>query len=125
MAGAITITGLKTFKDQSGDLTLVLPTTTDRPVNYFNVPRWWWNGDNTIYESCVRVDNSDNNQSIYISVSDSNPHLKVEWDGTNYSFDSDDKRKYVNRIFVTSDAALKVGTDYRVPLRGVAITAVS
>ncbi len=38
MAGAITITGLKTFKDQSGDLTLVSPTTTDRPVNYFNVP---------------------------------------------------------------------------------------
>jgi hypothetical protein len=125
MAGAITITGLKTFKDQSGDLSLVSPTTTDRPVNYFNVPRWWWTGDNTIYEGCVRVDNSDNSQSVYIAVSESNPHLKVEWNGSAYVFDGDDKRKYVTRIFVTSDAALKVGTDYRVPLRGAAITAVS
>jgi hypothetical protein len=125
VAGAITITGLDTFKDQSGDLSLILPSTTDRPVNYFNVPRWWWNGDNTIYEGCVRVDNSANNQSVYVSVTDINPHLKIEWDGSTYSSDSDRKRKYVDRIFITSDAALKVGTDYRVPLRGAAITAVS
>ena len=125
MAGAITITGLDTFKDQSGDLSLILPSTTDRPVNYFNVPRWWWNGDNTIYEGCVRVDNSANNQSVYVSVTDINPHLKIEWDGSTYSFYGDRKRKYVDRIFITSDAALKVGTDYRVPLRGAAITAVS
>ena len=124
MAGAITITGLESFKDQSGDLTLVSPDSTDRPVNYWWVPRWWWNGDNTVYESCVRIDNSSNSDSVYVSVSESNPHIKIEWDGSSYTFDSDRKRKYVNRIFITSDAALKTGTDYKVPLRGAAITSV-
>ena len=107
MAGAITITGLESFKDQSGDLTLVSPDSTDRPVNYWWVPRWWWNGDNTVYESCVRIDNSSNSDSVYVSVSESNPHIKIEWDGSSYTFDSDRKRKYVNRIFITSDADSK------------------
>ena len=125
MAGAITVTGLESFENQSGDLTLVSPDSTDRPVNYWWVPRWWWKGANTIYEGCVRFNNSDNNDQIYIACSENNPHLKVEWNGSAYTFDGDNKRKYVTRIFVTTDASLKTGTDYRVPLRGAAITAVS
>ena len=125
MAGQITITGLHSFEGQSGDLTLVSPRTTDRPVNFWTVPRWWWNGDNTIYEGCVRVNNSDNNDQIYIAVTESNPHLKIAWNGSAYTFDGDSKRKHVTRIFVTTDASLQTGTDYRVPLRGAAITAVS
>ena len=118
MAGAITVTGLKSFENQSGDLTLVSPDSTDRPVNYWWAPRWWWKGDNTIYEGCVRLNNSDNNDQIYIACSENNPYLKVEWNGSAYTFDGDNKRKYVTRIFVTTDSALKVGKDYEVPLRG-------
>jgi|TARA_B100002052_G_scaffold134309_1_gene123368 hypothetical protein len=122
MAGSITITGLETFKDQSGDLTLVSPDSTDRPVNYWWVPRWWWNGDNTVYEGCVRLNNSSNSEQIYIACSENNPHLKVEWDGTNYTFDSDHSRKHVTRAFVTSDAALERGVDYDIPRDGSAVT---
>ena len=71
------------------------------------------------------MNNSDNNDQIYIACTENNPHLKVEWNGSAYTFDGDKKRKHVTRIFVTTDASLKTGTDYQVPLRGAAITAVS
>jgi len=118
MAGAITITGVKSFKNQSGDLTFVSPDTTDRPVNYWTVPRWWYYGENTIYESCVRLNNSANNDQIYISTSTLFPYLKVEWNGSSYTFDQDNKREYIDRIWITRDPLLQDGTDYQVPLRG-------
>ena len=121
MAGSITITGLKSFKDQEGDLTFVNPNTTPRPVNNWSIPRWWYNGNNTVYEGCIRVNNSQTNHQIYISCNEPNPYLKIEWDGSSYTFDSDRKRQYVTRIFITTDDELKVGSDYQVPLRGAPI----
>ena len=118
MAGSIIITGVKSFKDQSGDLTFVSPDATARPVNYWTVPRWWYYGENTIYESCVRLNNSANNDQIYISTSTLFPHLKVEWNGSSYIFDEDNKREYIDRIWITRDSLLREGTDYQVPLRG-------
>ena len=121
MAGRITITGLKSFKDQEGDLTFVNPNTTPRPVNNWSIPRWWYNGNSTVYEGCVRIHNSQTDHQIYISCSDPYPYLKIEWDGSSYTFDSDRKRQYVTRIFITTDDELKIGSDYQVPLRGAPI----
>lgn len=118
MAGAITITSFDTFENQSGDLSLVDPSTTARPVGHWSVPRWWGKYGSVVYEHCVRIDNSATNESIYISSSEEDPHLKVEYDGSQYTFDSDYSRKYINRILVTYDAIFPYGSDYRVPLKG-------
>jgi len=124
MAGKIRITSMDTFEDQSGTLVLVNPDDTPRPVNYWSVPRWWGNRDRTIYEHCARVDDTANNKSIYIASSTGFPSLLIEEAGGNYTFDSDKTREHVNRIWVTSDPALKTGDDYRCPLRRAEITKV-
>ena len=120
MAGSITITGKESFTDQTGDLIFVDPDSTKRPVNYWSIPCWWNKGETVIYAGCARVDNTAAGESIYIASSTAFPRLKIEWDGTNYTFDSDHKREHINRIFVTSDPTFKVGDDYVVPLRDTA-----
>tara|TARA_R100001129_G_scaffold123260_2_gene85888 strand:- start:2403 stop:3104 length:702 start_codon:yes stop_codon:yes gene_type:complete len=118
MAGAITITSFDTFKNQSGVLSLVDPSTTARPVGHWSIPRWWGSYNSVVYEHCVRIDNSSTSESIYISSSEEHPHLKVEYNGSQYVFDGDYSRKHINRILVTTDATFQTGSDYRVPLKG-------
>ena len=120
MAGSITITGKESFEDQSGDLVFVDPDTTKRPVTHWSIPRWWNKNETVIYAGCARVDNTAAGESIYIASSTAFPRLKIEWDGTDYTFDSDHKREHINRIFVTSDPTFKVGDDYLVPIRDTA-----
>ena len=125
MAGTIRVTSMSTFEDQSGDLELVLPSTTARPANYWSVPRWWGTNERTIYEHCARVDNTATGDSIYISSETNFPNIYIEYDGTNYTFDSDRSRSHVDRIWITSDPALKAGDDYICPLRRKEITKVA
>ena len=121
----IRVTGMDTFTDEEGGtLVLVNPDDTPRPVNYWSVPRWWGTQERTIYEHCARVDDTANNKSIYIASSTNFPVLLIEEKGGNYTFDSDKTREHVNRIWVTSDPALKTGDDYRCPLRRGDITKV-
>ena len=116
MAGTIRVTSMETFEEQSGDLELVLPSTTVRPVNYWSVPRWWGSQERTIYEHCARVDNTATGETIYISSETNFPRILIEYDG-NYTFDSDRTREHVDRIWITTDPTLKVGDDYVCPLR--------
>lgn len=123
MAGAIRITSMETFEDQSGDLQMILPSTTKRPINYWSVPRWWPSTERIIYEHCARVDNTSTGDSIYISSETAFPKILIEVDGSGtYTFDSDRTREHVDRIWVTSD--FEAGDDYQCPLRGAAITKV-
>ena len=122
----IRITSMETFTDEEGGtLLLVNPDDTPRPINYWSVPRWWGTKQRTIYEHCVRVDDTANNKSIYIASSTNFPLLLIEEAGGNYTFDSDKTREHINRIWVTSDPAFKVGEDYRCPLRRADITKVN
>ena len=123
---SIRVTSMDSFTDEDGGtLVLVNPDDTPRPVNYWSVPRWWGSQERTIYEHCVRVDDTANNKSIYIASSTNFPVLLIEEAGGNYTFDSDKTREHVNRIWVTSDPAFKVGDDYRCPLRRADITKVN
>ena len=122
---SIRITGMSTFEDQTGDLVLVNPDDTPRPINYWSIPRWWGSQERTIYEHCARVDNTATGESIYVASSSNFPVLLIEEAGGNYTFDSDKTREHVNRIWVTSDPAFKVGDDYRCPLRRADITKVN
>ena len=120
----IRVTSMSTFEDQEGDLVLVNPDDTPRPINYWSIPRWWGTQERTIYEHCARVDDTANNKSIYIASSTEFPILLIEETGGTYTFDSDKTREHVNRIWVTSDPAFKVGEDYLCPLRRGDITKV-
>ena len=123
---SIRVTGMDSFTDvDGGTLVLVNPDDTPRPINYWSVPRWWGAQERTIYEHCARVDDTANNKSIYIASSTNFPVLLIEETGGNYTFDSDKTREHVNRIWVTDDPALKVGDDYRCPLRRADITKVN
>ena len=119
MAGSIIITGTETAKEQSGGLRLVHPDTTARPRTFWNVPRWWYEGDQIVYQSCARVDNDETGESIYIATETEIPRLKIRFNNGCYFFDEDFKREYVHRVWVTSDPTLKTGVDFFVPLRGL------
>ena len=116
---------MDSFSDQSGDLVLVNPDDTPRPINYWSVPQWWGPQSRTIYAHCARVDDNANGKSIYIASETQFPVLLIEEAGGNYSFDSDFSREHVDRIWVTADPDLKVGDDYQCPLRRGAITKVN
>ena len=116
---------MDSFTDQSGDLVLVNPDDTPRPITYWSVPRWWGSQQRTIYAHCARVDDTANGKSIYIASETQFPVLLIEEAGGNYTFDSDFSREHVDRIWVTSDPNLKVGDDYQCPLRRGEITLVA
>ena len=120
------VTSMDSFTDvDGGSLVLVNPDDTPRPINYWSIPRWWGAQKRTIYAHCARVDDTANNKSIYIASSTNFPVLLIEEAGGNYTFDSDKTREHVNRIWVTSDPAFKVGEAYRCPLRRADITKVN
>ena len=120
MAGSIVITGFKTFEDQSGDLVFEVLDHGSRNVGHWDIPRWWYNG-RTIYEACARVNNTSNDDVLYIASSTNFPKLKIEFDGSNYTFDSDFKREHINRILIKTASD---DIDIQVPLRGTIGTAV-
>lgn len=115
MAGSIVITGFKTFEDQSGDLVLDTLDHGSRNVGHWDIPRWWYNG-RTIYEACARINNTSNDDVLYIASSTNFPKLKIEFDGSNYTFDSDRKREHIDRILIKTSAD---DIDIQIPLRGV------
>ena len=120
----IRVTSMRTFEDQDGDLVLVNPDDTPRPVSHWSVPQWWKPSGRTIYAHCARVDNTATGESIYIASKTRFPLLLIEEAGGTYTFDSDKTREHIERIWVTSDPDLKVGDDYRCPLRRADITKV-
>ena len=120
----IRVTGMDTFTDQEGGtLVLVNPDDTPRPINYWSC---LVGGEHRSvrYTALCSCSDTANNKSIYITSSTSFPVLLIEETGGNYTFDSDKTREHVNRIWVTSDPALKTGDDYRCPLRRADITKV-
>lgn len=48
---------------------------------YWEVPKWWYKGDRTVYTSCVRVDLNDTT-SIYIDGTTPLMQIEIEWDGS-------------------------------------------
>ena len=118
MAGSIIITSMKTYEEQSGGLYLINPDVTKRPATHWSVPRWWWEGERTIYQGCARIDNLENGETIYVSSETLIPRLLIRYDGGCYYFDEDFKREYIDRIWITSDPFLVTGVDFFVPLRG-------
>ena len=120
----IRVTSMSTFEEQEGNLVLVNPDDTPRPVSHWSVPQWWKPSGRTIYAHCARVDNTATGESIYIASKTRFPRILIEEAGGNYTFDSDKTREHVERIWVTSDPDLKVGDDYRCPLRRADITKV-
>lgn len=119
MAGSIIITSMKTYEEQSGGLYLINPNVTKRPATHWSVPRWWWEGERTIYQGCARIDNTENGETIYVSSETLFPRLLIRYDGGCYYFDEDFEREHVDRIWVTSDPLLKTGIDFFVPYRGL------
>ena len=115
MAGSIVITGFKTFEDQSGDLMLEVLEQGGRNVGHWDIPRWWYQG-RTIYEACARVNNTSNGDVLYIASSTNFPKLKIDFDGSSYTFDDDGKRQYIDRILIKTSSN---NIDVQIPLRGV------
>jgi len=110
----ITITSFVNYKDNVGNLNLIPIDHDARNKNHWDVIRWWYEG-RTIYEACARVDNTDNGDVLYIASSTNNPYLKIEFDGGNYTFDSDYKREHIDRILIKT---VSDDIDIQVPLRG-------
>ena len=48
---------------------------------YWEVPKWWYKGDRTVYTSCVRVDLNDTT-SIYIDGTTPLMQIQIDWDGS-------------------------------------------
>ena len=49
---------------------------------YWEVPKWWYRGDRTVYTSCVRVDVNDTT-SIYIDGTTPLMQITIDWDDAN------------------------------------------
>ena len=55
---------------------------------YWEVPKWWYRGDRTVYTSCARVDVNDTT-SIYIDGTTPLMQITIDWDDDNaVSFDN-------------------------------------
>ena len=100
----ITITSFVDYKDKEGNLELIPRGTDARNLNHWDVKRWWYEG-RTIYEACARVNNTSNGDVLYIASSTNFPQLKIDFDGSTYTFDSDGKRAHIDRILI------KAGSD--------------
>ena len=103
------------YKEELSNLQLIPRGTDSRNINHWDVKRWWYEG-RTIYEACARVNNNDNGDVLYIASSTNNPYLKIEFDGSNYTFDSDRKRQHIDRILIKTSSN---DIDIQVPLRGI------
>jgi len=116
----ITITSFVDYEDKSGDLELIPLGNAARNLNHWDVKRWWYQG-RTIYEACARINNTSNGDVLYIASSTNFPRLKVEFNGGNYTFDSDNAREHIDRILIKTSSD---DIDIQVPLRGTIESAV-
>ena len=64
-------------KDDTNTLVFVPP---EYHPTYWEVPKWWYKGDRTVYTSCVRVDLNDET-SIYIDGTTPLMQLTIDFDG--------------------------------------------
>ena len=64
-------------EDDTGTLVFVPP---EYHPTYWEVPKWWYMGDRTVYTSCVRVD-LNNETSIYIDGTTPLMQLTIDYDG--------------------------------------------
>ncbi len=64
-------------KDDTNALVFVPP---EYHPTYWEVPKWWYKGDRTVYTSCVRVDLNDET-SIYIDGTTPLMQLTIDYDG--------------------------------------------
>ena len=110
----ITITSFIDYTDKEGNLELIPRGTDARNVNHWDVKRWWYEG-RTIYESCARINNTDNGDVLYIAASTNFPYLTIEFNSGVYTFDSDNKREHVERILIKTSGE---DEDISIPLRG-------
>ena len=66
-------------EDDTNALVLVPP---EYHPTYWEVPKWWYKGDRTVYTSCARVDLNDET-SIYIDGTSPLMQLTLDYDGDN------------------------------------------
>jgi hypothetical protein len=66
-------------------------------ITYWEVPKWWYKGDQTVYTSCVRVD-VNNTTSIYIDGTTPLMQITIDWDDDNAVFF--DNVRDIRRILV-------------------------
>ena len=111
----ITISSFKNYKDKEGNLELIPRGIGARNLNHWDVIRWWYQG-RTVYEACAQINNTDNGDVLYIASSTNLPRLKVEFDSGTYTFDSDHKRAYIDRILIKTASE---DIDVQIPLKGV------
>lgn len=67
--------------DEDDTNTLVFVPPEYHPT-YWEVPKWWYKGDQTVYTSCVRVDLNDE-ASIYIDGTTPLMQITIDYDGGN------------------------------------------
>tara|TARA_R110002012_G_scaffold320381_1_gene543819 strand:- start:577 stop:1254 length:678 start_codon:yes stop_codon:yes gene_type:complete len=121
MMSEITITSFVDYEDKVGNLELIPRGPDARNVNHWDVKRWWYHG-RTVYEACARINNTDNNDVIYVASSTNFPYLKIEYNGGAYTFDGDYKRAYIDRILIVNGSE---ETDVPIPLRGPIVSEVN
>lgn len=71
-----------TEADDTGALVYVDP---EYHPTYWEIPKWWYKGDRTVYTSCVRVD-IDDATSLYIDGTTPLMQIQIDWDGSAINF---------------------------------------
>ena len=79
---SITIHNWQPVSNEGNDFDYVPPAY--HPT-YWEVPKWWYKGDRTVYTSCARVDFTGGYQ-IYIDGTTPRMQLTMEWDGSKMLF---------------------------------------
>lgn len=68
--------------DDTGALVYVDP---EYHPTYWEIPKWWYKGERTVYTSCVRVD-IDDATSLYIDGTTPLMQIQIDWDGSSITF---------------------------------------
>jgi hypothetical protein len=104
---SIVIKGWRVQKIEGDDFTYVPP---EYHPTYWEVPKWWYKGDRTVYTSCMRVDGP-KESTLYLDGITPLMQVTVTWDGDNTLDFSDIRSMTRARICATSDlAAVSAGT---------------
>ena len=69
-------------EDDTNSLVFIEP---EYHPTYWEIPKWWYKGDRTVYTSCVRVD-VDNTMSLYIDGTSPLMQIQIDWDGSQFTF---------------------------------------
>lgn len=96
MSAAITIKSWKEVSVEGTTFQFVQPDGDLHPYAW-EVPMWWYNGDETVYTNCARVDVNDTT-SVYIDGESPLMQITITWDGVD-TVEFKDFRA-INRILV-------------------------